>query len=145
MNKNFLLVFGVLFVVVVGFQIVEPAAAVKVIDKRTLYCPEGSQSFNNGKYVFKVYRYNNGVVLENVKGYEKVGNKFKFVVEFQTQFKKISKNKLQIKESAMTASGWQYIYKTTSLNAEQYYWKIYKPSETKAWLRNAPDRYWAKK
>jgi hypothetical protein len=139
MNRNLLFVFAILSVAVLGLQMAEPVAAVKVIDKRVLNCPSGTQDFNSGKYVFTTYRYNNNVVWVNIKGYESNG-----VCTFSswTQLKKVSTRTLRIKGQSIEG-GWIYTYKTTSYSAVKYYWKVYRPQQTVLWTKGTSDRYWS--
>lgn len=139
MNKNLLFVFAILSVAVLGLQMAEPVAAVKVIDKRVLNCPSGSQDFNSGKYVFKTYKYSNNVVWINIKGYKSNGA---LVFNSWTQLKKVSRHKLRIKEQSIEG-GWIYTYKTTSYSAVKYYWKVYRPQQTVLWTKGTSDRYWS--
>jgi hypothetical protein len=127
-----------LSVVVVGLQIAEPVAAVKVIDKRVLYCPDGSQDFDSGKYVFTTYKYNNNVVWQNIKGYDQNNA---LVFNTWTQLKKVTKRKLRIKEQSIEG-GWIYTYKKTSYTAVKYYWKVYRPKQTTLWTKGST-RHWS--
>ena len=125
MNKNIFLMLSVLFMVFVGFQFAEPAAAVKVVDHGTKYI----DSSHHVKVVWKTYQYNNNFLKVYTNHYYKNPNTKKYELNFNsvTTLKKIAKTTLKYEETRK-----QFVnpvdvhYEKTKLTAAQYYWRIYK-------------------
>ena len=125
MNKNIFLMLSVLFMVFVGFQFAEPAAAVKVADHGTRYVGPT----DHYKVVWKTYQYNNNFLKVVSTIYYKNPNTKKYELNFNsvTTLKKITKTTLKYKETRK-----QFVnpvdlhYAKTKLTAAQYYWRIYK-------------------
>ena len=125
MNKNIFLACAVLFMVVVGFQITEPVAAVNVVDHFTKYQPDSQ--YGDIKMVITTYQYNNNYLKIKTAVYKKSGAKYVFWENWWTSLTKISKTKLRINDwPTIDGPSVKTHYVTTSLTAAQYYWRVYK-------------------
>ena len=129
MNKNILAALMTLFVVFVGFQFAEPAAAVKVVDHGTKYGWDG-QDGAWAKITWKTYQYNNNYLKTYQKVYLKYPKTKKYVLFMSEKWviTKVTKNSVKIKH-------WLYggigpakgvIYDKTKLTGAQYYWRIFR-------------------
>jgi len=129
MNKSVFMMLSVLFMVFVGFQFAEPAAAVKVVDHGTKYGWDGQDNAWM-KTTWKTYQYNNN----HLKIYEAVYLKYpktKKYVLFMNQkwvLTKVTKNSVKIRH-------WLYggigpakgvFYDKTKLTTAQYYWRVFR-------------------
>ncbi|MGB9978143.1 hypothetical protein [Methanobacterium sp.] len=129
MNKNIFVALMVLFMVFVGFQFAEPAAAVKVVDHGTKY---GWDAQDNAlmKTTWKAYQYNNN----HLKIYETVYLKYpktkKYVLFMREKWAltKVTKNSVKViydlNGGIGPAKG--VFYDKTKLTAAQYYWRIFR-------------------
>ena len=125
MNKKIFLMLSVLFMVFLGFQFAEPAAAVKVVDHGTRYVGPT----DHYQIVWKTYQYNNNFLKVVSTIYYKNPNTKKYELNFNsvTTLKKITKTTLKYEETRK-----QFVnpvdlhYTKTKLTAAQYYWRIYK-------------------
>ena len=129
MDKKIIPILAVLFMVFIGFQFAEPAAAVKVVDHGTKYGWDG-QDDAWMKTNWKTYQYDNN----HLKVYETVYLKYpktKEYVLFMHQkwvLTKVTKNSVKIRY-------WLYggigpakgvFYDKTKLTAAQYYWRMFR-------------------
>jgi len=135
MNKNILAALIALFVVFVGFQFAEPAAAVKVVDHGTKYGWSG-QDCAWEKITWKAYQYEkNGKINSNfikiyMTYYTKNPKTKKYVVKFHDTFTiaKVTKNSVKITDRSDAGIGPDISvdYEKTKLTAAQYYWRVFK-------------------
>jgi hypothetical protein len=129
-NKNIVAALMALFVVFVGFQFAEPAAAVKVVDHGTKYVWNGKEG-GWMKITWKAYQYNNNYLKIYKKSYLKDPNTKKHYISVYEKWvlTKTTKNSVKITD-------WLYgsdidpeksvVYDKTKLTAAQYYWRIFK-------------------
>ncbi len=133
MNKNILAALMVLFVVFVGFQFAEPAAAVKVVDHGTKYGWNG-QDWTWDKVTWKTYQYNNNFLKVYRTLYTKNPKTKKYVVKGHDSFA-IAK----VTRSSVKITNWSDLgigpsknvqYYKTKLTAAQYYWRTFRHEVT---------------
>ena len=116
-----------LLMVFVGFQFVEPAAAVQVVDHGTHYF-----WFDNSKMkmVWTTYQYNTNFLKTKAVIYYKYNNRGKYHLAWHEviTISKVTKSTVKIKD--WTDSDFEppttVNYKKTKLTAAQYYWKTYR-------------------
>lgn len=127
MKKGVPVVFAFILLLFIGLQVAEPVTACKVVDYRVKYINQDTQYITGqGKYTWTVYQYSNNNLWIRWRVYQKTGTKYVRVAQSWIQLKKISKNTLRIKESAIDV-GYVYSYKNTKLTAAKYYWRVYRP------------------
>ncbi len=138
MNKNMFAVLMALFMVFVGFQLAEPAAAVKVVDHGTKY-----GSSNDEKITWNAYQYQNKGKINNnfIKIYlnywVKNPKTKKYNIEFHEidTITKVTKNSVKITTLCYATGGGKFVsYAKTKLTASQYYWRIFRHGLTKSYL-----------
>ena len=135
MNKNIFAILTVLFMVFVGLQFAEPAAAVKVVDHGTKYVWD-SQDNTWMKITWKAYQYEKSGKINNnfIKVYRTVYIKDpktkKYVLDAHEThiIAKVTKNsvKITLKNYGELGKGTTVYYDKTKLTAARYYWRIYK-------------------
>ncbi len=130
-NKNILML-SVLFMFFVGFQLAEPAAAVKVADQGTKYAWNGQDG--HIKLVWKTYQYNNNFLKTYVAKYLKneKTKKYEYGDDEEFIFAKVTKNSVKITNVAELLSDFssdpvEITYKKTKLTGAQYYWRVFRP------------------
>ncbi|MGB9980483.1 hypothetical protein [Methanobacterium sp.] len=124
MNKNVMFL-TVLFMVFVGFQLAEPAAAVNVVDHGTRY---GVDTGDHIKIVWKTYQYNNNFLKVYSKCYYKDPDTKKYILNYNsiTTIKKI-KNTIKTTEiRGHYVNPVNVHYAKTKLTAAQYYWRVFR-------------------
>ena len=128
MNKNMFAVLMALFIVFVGFQFAEPAAAVKVVDHGTKYGWDGQNGYT--KIVWKTYQYNNNFLKTYTTHYVKDTKTKKYLFSFHDTYTLAKVTKKSIKITDWTDSelcpGTTVSYAKTKLTAAQYYWRVYR-------------------
>ncbi|MGB9980484.1 hypothetical protein [Methanobacterium sp.] len=130
MNKNIYLMLSVLFMVFVGFQFAEPAAAVKVVD-------HGSKCSWNGqdgwiKINWKTYQYNDNFLKTYTTLYLKNDKNGKYSKELSESenyvLAKTAKNTLKVTSIWESLNDDVYVSRLkTKLTAAQYYWRVFRP------------------
>jgi hypothetical protein len=133
MNKNIFAVLMTLFVVFVGFQFAEPAAAVKVVDHGTKYGWDG-QDDTWAKLTWKTYQYNNNFLKIYRTFYTKNSKTKKYVLNSHESFTlaKVTKNSIKITYRSDAGIGpvMNIYYDKTKLTAAQYYWRVFRQEIT---------------
>ncbi len=129
MNKNMFAVLMALFVVFVGFQFAEPAAAAKVVDHGTTYGWD-AQDGAWAKITWKTYQYNNNFLKTYRTFYTKNPKTKKYVLNSHESFTLAKVTKNSIKETYRSDAGVgpakNVFYYKTKLTAAQYYWRVFK-------------------
>ena len=137
MNKNMFVALMALFVVFVGFQFAEPAAAAKVVDHGTKYV-WSSQGYTWTKTTWKAYQYqykkngktNNNFIKIYSTSYAKIPETKKYVYSCKDIFTitKVAKNSVKITDwtDCELCPGTTVFYKKTKLTAAHYYWRVFK-------------------
>ncbi|PAV05393.1 hypothetical protein [Methanobacterium bryantii] len=129
MNKNILAAIITLFVVLVGFQFAEPAAAVKVVDHGTI------QYSACEKITWKAYQYqkngkiNNNFIKIYINYWTKNPKTNKYYIEIHEidTIAKVTKNSVKITDWNDGVDGGTTVnYAKTKLTAAQYYWRVFK-------------------
>ena len=117
-----------LFVVFVGFQFAEPAAAVKVVDHGTKYGWDGQNGHT--KVIWKTYQYNNNFLKAYTTHYVKDTRTKKYLFSYHETYTLAKVTKSSVKITDWTDSelcpGTTVSYKKTKLTAAQYYWRVYR-------------------
>ncbi len=117
-----------LFMVFVGFQFAEPAAAVKVVDHGTKYGWDGQNGYT--KIVWKTYQYNNNFLKTYTTHYVKDTKTKKYLFSFHDTYTlaKVTKNSIKITDwtDSELCPGTTVSYAKTKLTAAQYYWRVYR-------------------
>ena len=131
-NKNVYLMLSVLFMVFVGFQFAEPAAAVKVVDQGSKYAWNGQDGYI--KVTWKTYQYNNDFLKTYVAKYlrDEDTKKYEFGYDEAFVFAKVTKTSLKITDIADWVVDFdqdpvQLRYCKTKLTGAQYYWRVFRP------------------
>jgi hypothetical protein len=132
MNKNIFMVLAVLFMVFVGLQFAEPAAAAKVVDHGTKYAWNGQDGYI--KVTWKTYQYNNNFLKSYVAKYIKDSKtkRYEFGCDEEYVFAKVTKNSIKITNIAdwlvdFDQDPVQIGYYKTKLTGAQYYWRVFRP------------------
>ena len=132
MNKNIFMMLSVLFMVFVGFQFAEPAAAVEVVDHGTKYAYNGQDGYI--KVTWKTYQYNNDFLKTYVVKYGRNDETKKYELgnDEEYTFAKVTKNSLKTTDVADWVVDFdmdpvQISYCKTKLTAAQYYWRVFRP------------------
>ena len=121
MEKRSFIVLMALFVVFVGFQFAEPAAAVKVVDHGTNYGYSGQNGWM--KVTWKTYQYNNNFLKTYRTFYTKNPKTKKYNIEFHEidTITKVTKNSVKITTLCYATGGGKFVsYAKTKLTASQY-------------------------
>ena len=126
MEKRSFIVLMALFVVFVGFQFAEPAAAVKVVDHGTNYGYSGQNGWM--KVTWKTYQYNNNFLKTYATYYVKENRKYIVSHRDTYTLSKVTKNTIKITEKTDSDMGPPVVktYVKTKLTAAQYYWRVYR-------------------
>ena len=128
MNKNIFAILTVLFMVFIGFQFAEPAAAVKVVDHGTNYGYSGQSGWM--KVTWKTYQYTNNFLKTYATYYVKDPDTKKYILSYHEQvtIAKVTKNSVKITDKTDSELGPPVVvtYAKTKLTAAQYYWRVYR-------------------
>ena len=123
--KSISLTVAVLVIAFTGFQMAEPAAAVKAVDHFTRYQPDSQ--YGNIKMVTTTQQYNKDYLTVKTAVYKKTGTKYVFWQNWGASLKKVSNTRLQINEwPTLEGPKIETHYVTTKLTAVKYYWKVYR-------------------
>ena len=130
MNKNIIAALMALFVVFVGFQFAEPAAAVKVVDHGTKYGWNGQDGYT--KVTWKTYQYNNNFLKTYATYYVKDPDTKKYLLSYHERYTIAKVTKKSVKITDWTdcelgpGPGTTISYDKTKYTASRYYWRIYR-------------------
>ena len=124
MDKKACISLVALFVVFVGFQFAEPAAAVKVVDHGNKV--GWSNELGWSKMTWKTYQYNNNFVKSYSSCYVKKHGKYIFYFSDVYTLAKVSKSTIKITDWTRvgnTKPMKSITREKTKLTAAQYYWR----------------------
>lgn len=128
MNKRIFTILTVLFMVLVALQFAAPVAAVKVVDKGTIYGWSGQNGWM--KITWKTYQWNNNFLKCYAKYYVKVPGSKKYVYSWRDTITiaKVTKSSVKITDwtDSELCPGTSVTYAKTKLTAARYYWRVYR-------------------
>lgn len=127
MDKKIIPILTVLFMLFVGFQFAEPAAAVKVVDHGVSYKWDKTQGMWR-QNTWTTYQYNNNFMKTVVITRWKFDSKYTYGYKNTITLAKVSKDTIKIRDVQDIMDPYVYSlnYKKTKLTAAQYYWRVYR-------------------
>ena len=130
MDKKAFMALTVLFMIFVGFQFAEPAAAVKVVDHGTKYGWSG-QDDAWVKVTWKTYQYNNNFlkIYRTFYYYNHKTKKYNPRLPDTFTLAKVTKSNVKITDKTNQnelGPDTSVDYRKTKLTAARYYWRVFR-------------------